>query len=85
MNSARPILVALAMSIALGFAAEAYALVPAQGWDSTIILRGAERTAVKSMPIENRPNRPLHVYGNTVRRLEHRAGAPAAAGGMRRR
>ncbi len=45
---------------------------PTKGWDSTIILRGAERTAVKSMPIEQRPNRPLHIYGNTIRRMEFR-------------
>ncbi len=42
-------------------------------WDSRIILRGAERTAVKSMPIEARPNRPLHFYGNTIRRMDQRS------------
>ncbi len=41
-------------------------------WDSRIILRGAERAAVKSMPIEARPNRPLHFYGNTIRRMDQR-------------
>lgn len=29
----------------------------------------AQRAAIRSMPIEQRPNRPGHVYGNTVRRL----------------
>ena len=45
---------------------------PPTGWDSTIILRGKERAVVKSMPIEKRPMRPLHVYGNTIRRIEYR-------------
>jgi hypothetical protein len=29
----------------------------------------AQRAAIRSMPIEQRPNRPGHFYGNTVRRL----------------
>ena len=29
----------------------------------------AQRAAIRSMPIEKRPNRPGHFYGNTVRRL----------------
>ncbi|MDX1924941.1 MAG: hypothetical protein SFV81_00405 [Pirellulaceae bacterium] len=53
----------------VGISAEA---APPTGWDSTIILRGKERAAVKSMPIEKRPMRPLHIYGNTIRRIEYR-------------
>ena len=37
-----------------------------------IIARGEERIAIKSQDIHDRPNRPLHVYGNTVRRRSHR-------------
>lgn len=33
-----------------------------------IIARGQERQEIKSTPILDRPNRPLHFYGNTVRR-----------------
>lgn len=29
----------------------------------------AQRAAIRSMPIQQRPNRPGHVYGNTVRAL----------------
>ncbi len=61
----------LAACVVIGFAVGAQA-APPTGWDSTIILRGAERAAVKSMPIEKRPMRPLHIYGNTIRRMEHR-------------
>jgi hypothetical protein len=71
MNSVRPLLVVLVVAIALGVAGETQSAPPV-GWDSTIILRGQERSAVKSMPIDKRPMRPLHIYGNTIRRVEHR-------------
>ena len=40
-------------------------------WARTIIPTGQERAIVKSTPIEMRPYRPLHVYGNTVRRRHY--------------
>ena len=50
------------------------ALLPVQETAASgpIIARGAEREAIKSTHILYRPNRPLHVYGNTVRRLNSR-------------
>lgn len=50
------------------------AVLPAAepGSSLPIIARGEERTAIKSQDIHDRPNRPLHVYGNTVRRRSHR-------------
>ncbi len=71
MNHVRLFLAALTVTVAFSYAGEAHA-APPTGWDSTIFLRGQERTAVKSMPIEKRPMRPLHIYGNTVRRMEYR-------------
>jgi hypothetical protein len=48
------------------------------GFDPRIVTFGESREAIKSTPITQRPNRPLHVYGNTVRRRHHRAAtAPA--------
>jgi hypothetical protein len=38
------------------------------GWAKTIVPTGEERAQVKATPIEMRPYRPLHIYGNTVRR-----------------
>jgi hypothetical protein len=38
------------------------------GWSPVIIATGAYREQIKSTPIELRPNRPLHFYGNAVRR-----------------
>lgn len=37
-----------------------------------VIARGSDRAAIESTPIEQRPNRPLHFYGNTVRRRYYR-------------
>ena len=42
------------------------------GWASNVLIVGAERDYVKSLPIELRPYRPFHFYGNTVRRLHYR-------------
>lgn len=42
------------------------------GFDPRVVTFGAEREQIKSTPIEKRPNRPLHVYGNAVRRRMHR-------------
>jgi len=41
-------------------------------WSPTIIVRGEERQQIRATPIQQRPNRPLHFYGNTVRRIHHR-------------
>lgn len=71
MNRVRTLLMAVAVTATLGFAVSVEA-APPTGWDSTIILRGQERAVVKSMPIEKRPMRPLHFYGNTIRRMEYR-------------
>lgn len=42
------------------------------GWSPVVIARGAYREQIKSLPMEQRPYRPLHFYGNTVRRLHYR-------------
>ena len=41
-----------------------------------IVARGTERETIKSMDILDRPDRPLHFYGNTVRRRAQRSSAP---------
>lgn len=38
------------------------------GWDSRVIVPRDERAALQATPIEQRPYRPLHFYGNTIRR-----------------
>lgn len=45
------------------------------GWVHGVVRTGQERDAIKSLPITQRPYRPLHFYGNTVRRLHYRGTA----------
>lgn len=54
------------------------------GFDPRVITFGSERDQIKSIPIEERPNRPLHVYGNAVRRRHSRTGQAAPRGDARR-
>jgi hypothetical protein len=42
------------------------------GWKGTVIARGELRQEIQSTPIVERPYRPLHFYGNTVRREYYR-------------
>lgn len=44
-------------------------------WTGRVIKRGAERAEMDATPILERPNRPLHFYGNTVRRRHYRGSA----------
>jgi len=46
------------------------------GFDPRVVTFGESRDQIKSTPITQRPNRPLHVYGNTVRRRHQRAITP---------
>jgi hypothetical protein len=45
------------------------------GWESRVIKRGVERTISRNTPIQMRPYRPLHFYGNTIRRRYYRGNA----------
>lgn len=57
--------------------------VPADGLSSAaarepgVIAFGETREQLKQTPIEKRPYRPLHVYGNAVRRQHSRSRASA--------
>lgn len=44
-----------------------------------LVAQNLSRTQIRSMPIEARPNRPIHIYGNAVRRRYHRPATPAPA------
>lgn len=66
--------------------AVAPALADASGssFDSRIVTFGESRDQIRSTPINKRPNRPLHVYGNTVRRRHSRSPASPQASSSRR-
>jgi len=49
------------------------------GFDPRVLVFGEAREEIKSTPITQRPYRPLHVYGNTVRRRHQRGSANQAA------
>jgi hypothetical protein len=42
-----------------------------------VIAVGEARDQIKQTPIEKRPYRPLHIYGNAVRRRQSRGGSSA--------
>lgn len=44
-------------------------------WTSQVVKRGEDRAKTNSTDILHRPNRPLHFYGNTVRRAYYRGSA----------
>ena len=47
------------------------------GWSPVIVPTGAYRQQLRQTPIHLRPNRPLHFYGNRVRRnYARRGGVP---------
>lgn len=46
------------------------------GWSPVVLPTGEYRAEIKAMPIQNRPYRPLHFYGNTVRRNYYRSNSP---------
>jgi hypothetical protein len=43
------------------------------GWVPVIVARGELKQQIESTPIVERPNRPFHFYGNTVRRQYYRS------------
>jgi hypothetical protein len=47
------------------------------GWSGVVIARGEMRRQIEATPILERPYRPLHFYGNAVRRAHYR-GSPLA-------
>lgn len=53
------------------------------GFDPRIVALGDAREEIKSKPIEQRPYRPLHVYGNTVRRRHSRSYSGPRTSGQR--
>ena len=45
------------------------------GWSGRVIAFGEQRTQIEATPIIHRSYRPLHFYGNTVRRRYYRGPA----------
>ena len=45
---------------------------PEPGWQPSIVATGQTRLVIENTPIELRPYRPFHFYGNAVRRYHYR-------------
>lgn len=45
------------------------------GWWGVIVAEGEDEARIQATPILNRPYRPLHFYGNTIRRRYYRGTA----------
>lgn len=73
----------LRIVVVMAVAAATASPCSASGFDPRVVTFGSERDQIKSTPIEKRPNRPLHVYGNSVRR-RHARSTPSTASSPRR-
>ena len=82
MISSRPAAVfaaAVTLSFAFAGSAAAEAAEASSGVSLKVITFGDERARLQSTPIEERPYRPLHFYGNRVRRQSRRSTASSEA------
>lgn len=68
------LVIATSLTLPLDIAAAASA-ARQTGFDPRVVAFGDAREEIKTTPIEKRPYRPLHVYGNTVRRRHYRGGS----------
>jgi hypothetical protein len=78
----KPSRVALIAAFLLIFVAGSPDQTTANEWSPVIIARGSYRSQLRSMPIEKRPYRPLHVYGNAVRLNRERSRAQQPLGSV---
>lgn len=79
-RSIRTVIAAGLLLTALSSSANVYAADPGRpagepGWAHGVVRVGEDRDAIKSMPVTERPYRPLHFYGNTIRRKHYRGTA----------
>jgi hypothetical protein len=58
----------IVLSVAPAFSGE-------PNWQGTVVARGPQRVQIQSTDMVRRPYRPLHFYGNTVRRRHYRGTA----------
>jgi hypothetical protein len=56
---------------------------PEPGWSRGVVLFGEAREEKNATPILERDYRPLHFYGNTVRRRHYRGAARPTASDLR--
>ncbi|XZE54890.1 hypothetical protein SH139x_000871 [Planctomycetaceae bacterium SH139] len=52
------------------------------GWHPRVLKLGDDRQRTNSLPVVQRPYRPLHIFGNSVRRLHYRGTLLPTAGDL---
>ncbi len=52
------------------------------GWHPRVLKLGEDRQRTNRLPVVQRPYRPLHIYGNSVRRLHYRGTALPTLGDL---
>jgi hypothetical protein len=71
----RAVSAAFILSMVVVFATPSAAPAAETGWIPVVVARGELKQEIESTPIVDRPNRPFHFYGNTVRRRYYRGSA----------
>lgn len=56
-------------AVLLGLSFPCFSVASEPGWVGQVIKPASQREQIRNTPIINRPYRPLHFYGNTVRRM----------------
>lgn len=64
-----------ASALVVGLLGSFESMAQEPGWSGPVIARGPQRAAIEATPILERPYRPGHFYGNTVRRRHYRGTA----------
>ena len=78
----RRLVAGLAAVIMFGGAAACGAQVPEPGWSPHVFASEPEQHILERLDIVERPYRPLHFYGNTVRRMYYRGNPLPTMGDM---
>ena len=58
--------------LAIVFLSPSSSVAAEPNWYPYVIARGADRIAIQNTPMHQRPYRPMHIYGNSIRRSYHR-------------
>jgi hypothetical protein len=64
--------IAFAAVTAASLLCDALAVARAANFDPRVITFGEARQELQNTPVLQRPNRPLHIYGNAARRRHQR-------------
>ena len=58
--------------LAIVFLSQSSSVAAEPNWYPYVVARGSDRAAIQNTPMHKRPYRPMHFYGNAVRRNYHR-------------